>query len=199
MAKARKKREPRWVKALTEYLPLVVFLLAYKVGDLSLAIKAIVITTVLAVAVSYLAVRRLPLLTLLAAALVLLFGGVAILLGDDSFYKMKPTVLYALFAIALLVARTFGRYLLKFAFEDVWKLTELGWQKLTTQYAIFLLIMAALNEVIWRSCSEDVWVAFKVFGGVGLVLAFTASRIPFAKRHSLPKKKKEKKAAADAE
>ncbi len=183
--KKKKKREPRWIKALTEYVPLGVFLLAYKVGDLTLAIQAIVVTTAIAVVISLIAVRRLPLLSLLAAGLVLLFGGVSLLLGDDTLYKMKPTVLYSLFAVALLVARAFNRLLLKGVLEDMWKLTEEGWRKLTMQFALFFFVMAGLNELAWRVVGEDFWVAFKVFGGVGLMILFTLSRVPFAKRHAL--------------
>ena len=161
-------------------------------GDLELAIQVIVASTVIAVIVSYIAVRRLPLLTILAASLVLLFGGVSLLLGDDTLYKMKPTVLYSLFAIALLVARAFGRLLLKSLLEDVWKLTELGWRKLTTQFALFFFVMAALNEIAWRFVGEEFWVGFKVFGGIGLTLAFVASRTPFAKKHALPEPAKAK-------
>ena len=186
-----KKREPKWVKALTEYLPLGLFLLAYKVGDLTLAIQVIVASTVVAVIISYIAVRRLPLLTMLAAGLVLAFGGVSLLLGDDTIYKMKPTVLYSLFAVALLVARAFNRLLLRSILEDVWKLTDPGWRKLTTQFAIFFFVMAGLNELAWRVMGDDFWVNFKVFGGIGLTLLFVLSRTPFAKKHALPDKKKE--------
>jgi len=192
MAKnTKKKREPKWVKALTEYVPLGLFLLAYKVGDLTLAIQAIVVATVVAVIISYVAVRRLPLLTMLAAGLVLAFGGLSLLVGDDRIYKMKPTVLYSLFAIALLVARGFNRILLRSVLEDVWKLTDLGWRKLTTQFAIFFFVMAGLNEIAWRFMGEDFWVSFKVFGGIGLMLLFILSRAPFAKRHALPDPKAE--------
>ena len=182
----KKKREPKWVKALTEYIPLGLFLLAYKLGDLTLAIQAIVVSTVVAVIISYVAVRRLPLMTMLAAGLVLAFGGVSLLMGDDTIYKMKPTVLYSLFAIALLVARAFGRLLLRSILEDLWKLTDEGWRKLTTQFAVFFFVMAALNELAWRFVGQDFWVSFKVFGGIGLMLAFIASRASFAKRHALP-------------
>jgi intracellular septation protein len=186
-----KKREPKWVKALTEYLPLGLFLLAYKAGDLTLAIQVIVASTVVAVIISYLAVRRLPLLTMLAAGLVLAFGGVALLVGDDRIYKMKPTVLYSLFAVALLVARAFDRLLLRSVLDEVWKLTDTGWRKLTTQFAVFFLVMAALNELAWRVMGEDFWVSFKVFGGIGLTVLFVLSRAPFAKKHALPEKRQD--------
>jgi intracellular septation protein len=193
MAKNKsKKREPKWVKALTEYIPLILFFLAYKAGDLTLAIQVIVVATVAAVVISYAAVRRLPLLTILAGGLVLAFGGLSLLLGDDRIYKMKPTVLYSLFAIALLAAMGMKRLLLKAVLEDAWKLTERGWRKLTVQFAGFFLVMAALNEIAWRFVGEDFWVNFKVFGGVGLTLAFVMSRVPFAKKHALPEPKAEK-------
>jgi intracellular septation protein len=184
------KREPKWVKALTEYIPLGLFFLAYKVGDLTLAIQVIVGATVVAAIISYAAVRRLPLLTMLAGGLVLAFGGLSLLLGDDRIYKMKPTVLYTLFAIALLVALGFHRILLKALLEDLWRLTEEGWRKLTIQFALFFLAMAALNEIAWRFVGEDFWVNFKVFGGLGLTALFLASRVGFAKKHALPEKKK---------
>jgi intracellular septation protein len=190
MAKSTtRKREPKWVKALTEYVPLGLFLLAYKAGDLELAIQVIVASTVVAVVISYAAVRRLPLLTILAAALVLAFGGLSLLLGDDRIYKMKPTVLYSLFAIALLVAMGFRRILLKALLEDLWKLTEEGWRKLTVQFAGFFFVMAGLNEIAWRFVGEDFWVSFKVFGGLGLTALFLFSRTGFAKRHALESKK----------
>ena len=126
-----------------------------------------------------------PLTPLDGIGLVLLFGGVSLLLGDDTLYKMKPTVLYSLFAVALLVARAFNRLLLKGVLEDMWKLTEEGWRKLTMQFALFFFVMAGLNELAWRVVGEDFWVAFKVFGGVGLMILFTLSRVPFAKRHAL--------------
>ena len=195
MATKKKKREPKWVKALTEYIPLGLFLLAYWVGDLTLAIQVIVASTVVAMLISYIAVRRLPLLTMLAGGLVLVFGGVSLLLGDDTLYKMKPTVLYSLFAIALLVARGFNRFLLRSVLDDLWKLTDEGWRKLTTQFALFFFVMAGLNEVAWRFVGEDFWVAFKVFGGIGLMLAFVASRMPYAKKHALPEPAKKKKEA----
>lgn len=187
MAKSSKrKREPKWVKALTEYIPLGLFVLAYKVGNLELAIQVVVAATAVAVLVSWLAVRRLPLLTMLAAGLVLAFGGLSLLLGDDRIYKMKPTVLYGLFAAALVVARGFDRLLLRWALEDLWKLTDEGWRKLTTQFALFFLGMAALNEIAWRFVGEGFWVSFKVFGGIGLTALFLFSRAGFAKRHALP-------------
>ncbi len=184
--KTTKKREPKWVKALTEYIPLILFFLAYKAGDLTLAIQVIVVATVVAVIISYAAVRRLPLLTILAGGLVLAFGGLSLLLGDDRIYKMKPTVLYALFGIALLVAMGFRRMLLKAVLEEAWKLTETGWRKLTVQFAGFFFVMAVLNEIAWRVMGEDFWVNFKVFGGIGLTLVFVMSRVPFAKKHALP-------------
>lgn len=178
--------EPRWVRPLTEYVPLVIFFLVYRTGNLTLAIQAIVVVTIVAVAISYAAVRRLPVLSLIGAGLVVLFGGASLLLGDDRFFKMKPTVMFTGFALALVVARALGRLPLKSALEDSWKMTDQGWRSLTLQYAGFFLTMAALNELVWRTQTESTWVTYKVFGGIGLMLAFTVSRLPFVKRNALP-------------
>lgn len=178
--------EPRWVRPLTEYVPLAIFFLVYRTGDLTLAIEAIVVVTVLAVAISYAAVRRLPVLSLIGAGLVVLFGGAALALGDDRFFKMKPTVTFVGFALALVIARALGRLPLKSLMADTWKMTDEGWQRLTVQYAGFFLFMAAMNELVWRTQSESTWVSYKVFGGLGLTIAFTLSRLPFVKRHAVP-------------
>jgi intracellular septation protein len=178
--------EPRWVRPLTEYVPLGIFFLVYRTGNLTLAIQAIVVVTILSVAISYAAVRRLPVLSLIGAGLVVLFGGASLAIGDDRFFKMKPTVTFVGFSLALLVARAFGRLPLKSLMADTWKMTDQGWQRLTTQYAGFFLFMAAMNELVWRTQTESAWVSYKVFGGFGLMIAFTVSRIPFVKRHALP-------------
>jgi intracellular septation protein len=99
---------------------------------------------------------------------------------------MKPTVTFTGFALALVVARALGRLPLKTLMEETWKMTEQGWRSLTTQYAAFFLFMAAMNEVVWRTQTESTWVSYKVFGGFGLMIAFTLSRLPFVKRHALP-------------
>ena len=178
--------EPRWVRPLTEYLPLGIFFLAYRTGDLTLAIQAIVVVTLVAVAISYVAVRRLPVLSLIGAGLVVLFGGASLALGDDRFFKMKPTVMFTGFALALVVARAVGRLPLKMLLEDTWKMTDTGWRRLTLHYAGFFLVMALLNELVWRTQTESFWMNYKVFGGFGLMIAFTMSQIPFVKRHAVP-------------
>lgn len=177
--------EPRWVRPLTEYVPLAIFFLAYQTGNLTLAIQAIVVVTIVAVAISYAAVRRLPVLSLLGAGLVVLFGGASLALGDDRFFKMKPTVTFTGFALALVVARALGRLPLKSLMQESWKMTEDGWRALTMHYAGFFLFMAAMNELVWRTQTESTWVNYKVFGGIGLMIAFTLSRIPFMKRNAL--------------
>lgn len=169
---------------LTEYAPLVAFFLAYRSADLTFAIQVVVGVTLLAVAASLVAVRRLPVLSLLGAALVLAFGGLSLALGDDRVYKMKPTVLFGVFAVGLVVARAFRRYPLKTALEESWSLTDEGWHRLSLHYAAFFAAMAVANEVVWRTQTEAFWVNWKVFGGVGLTVAVTLSRLPFVRRHA---------------
>lgn len=181
----RQRPAPKWLKPTVEYGPLAAFFLAYVGYGLMPATAVLLVATALALVLSLVFSRRLPWMPLITAALVGLFGGLTLWFEDETFIKMKPTVVQAMFSGVLLGGLLFGRPLLKFLLGAAWPMDDVGWRRLTLRYGVFFAAMAALNEVVWRTQSTDVWVAFKVFGLFGLTLLFALSQAPLMTRHHL--------------
>ena len=178
--------QPRpWLKPLTEYGPLVAFLVVYIAVDLFAATAALMATTVVAVALTLLLERRIPVMPVVTAAVVLLFGGLTLWLNDERYIKMKPTIVQAVFALILGGGLLFRRPLLKPLLQSAWQLTDKGWTVLTGRFAVFFAVMAILNEIVWRNTSTDVWVNFKIFGILVLTFVFTAFQVPLISRHQV--------------
>jgi intracellular septation protein len=137
-----------------------------------------------ALAVSYALTRHMPMMPLVSAIIVVLFGGLTLFLQNETFIKLKPTIIYLLFGAVLLGGLAFRKPLLGMVFDSVFKLTDEGWRKLTLRWAFFFLFMAALNEIVWRSFSTDTWVAFKVFGALPLTFVFAALQFPLLQRYA---------------
>ena len=176
---------PGWVKPFVDYVPLVAFFVAYFLSDLFVATGALMIATVIAVVVSLVIERRVPVMPLVTAGIVLAFGGLTLWLNDERFIKMKPTIVQALFAIVLFGGLLFGKPLLKPLLGSAWKLEDRGWYLLTVRFAIFFAVMAVLNEIVWRTVSTDLWVNFKIFGILILTFAFTAFQVPLITRYQI--------------
>jgi intracellular septation protein len=140
---------------------------------------------VIALAISFVLIRRLPVMPLVSGIVVLVFGGLTLWLQDETFIKMKPTIVNTLFGGILLGGLAFGRSLLGYVFDSVFRLTDNGWRTLTFRWGIFFLVLAVLNEIVWRNFSTDTWVSFKVFGIMPLTLLFTFSQLPLINRESL--------------
>ena len=149
------------------------------------ATAVLMVATVAALAVSFAKTRRLPLMPLATAVLVLVFGGLTLYLHDQSFFQMKPTILYTLFGAALLIGLAFNRPLLPIMLEQTMKLTEQGWRVLTLRWGVLFLALAVLNEVVRRTMSWDHWVLFKFPGTVVLIFVFTFAQVPLILRHEL--------------
>jgi len=113
------------------------------------------------------------------------FGTLTLVLHDETFIKVKPTIIYCLFALTLGGGLLFGRSLIAILFDQVFNLTPHGWRLLTARWALFFLGMAILNEVIWRTQSTDFWVAFKAFGVIPLTMIFGVIQMPLIKRYHL--------------
>lgn len=177
---------PPWLKPLVEYGPLAAFFIAYWRADLTTATIALMAATAVALALSLFIVRKLPLMPLITALVVGLFGGLTLWLHDDTFIKMKPTIVQAVIGAILLGGLLTGRALLKPVLGAAWAMDEIGWRKLTFRFGLFFFAMAALNEIVWRTQSTDLWVNFKVFGIMGLTLVFALTQTPLLTRHKLP-------------
>ena len=132
----------------------------------------------IALAISYALTRHLPVMPVVTAIVVVVFGGLTLILQDELFIKLKPTIIYVLFGGMLLGGLAFGKPLLGIVFDSVFHLTEEGWRKLTLRWALFFLVLAVLNEIVWRTQTTDVWVSFKVFGVVPLTFIFAALQYP---------------------
>lgn len=173
-------------KLIADYLPLVAFFASYFAFGLYPATAVLVACTLAAVALLYWREQRLPWLPIITALVVALFGGLTLISGDERFIKMKPTVVQVIFAVILLGGLALGKPLLKPLMGQAWAMEDVGWRKLSLRFALFFLVMAAANEVVWRTQSTDFWVTFKVFGLIGLTFLFTALQVPLMMRYKLP-------------
>ena len=122
-------------------------------------------------------------MALVSAVVVLVFGGLTLFLQDETFIKLKPTIIYVLFAGVLGGGLLFGKSLLAIVFDQVFHLTDEGWRKLTLRWALFFLALAVLNEIVWRTQSTDFWVTFKVFGVLPLTFIFAALQYPLLMKY----------------
>ena len=176
-------RKPGWLTPATDYGPLLAFLAAYVWYDLMVATAVLVGAAIVAVALGYLVARHVPKMAVISAALVLVFGGLTLVLQDATFIKMKPTIVQLLFAVVLGGGVALGLSPLKFAMGGAFDLHDGAWRTLSLRFAAFFTAMAALNELVWRTQSEEFWVYFKVFGLLGLTLLFAVSQTPFLVRN----------------
>ena len=176
-------RKPGWLTPATDYGPLGLFLVAYLKYDLMVATAVLVLAALVAVALGYVIARHVPKMALISAGLVLVFGGLTLVLQDATFIKMKPTIVQLLFAIVLGGGAALGRSPLKFVMGGALDLHDDAWRRLSLRFAAFFALMAALNELVWRTQEEEFWVFFKVFGLLGLTVLFAVAQTPFMMRH----------------
>jgi intracellular septation protein len=165
--------------------PLLIFFLTFQLAGIFAATAAFMVAVLLALAVGYAIERRLSPMPLFTAVRVLIFGGLTLYLKNDTFIKMKPTVLYAGFGLTLLGGLLFGRLFVKYVFAAAFELTEEGWRKLTFRWGWFFLALAIVNEIVWRSMPTAAWVKFKVFGIIPLIMLFALAQMPLVLKHEV--------------
>jgi intracellular septation protein len=181
-APAKRRLHPG-LKFALETAPLILFFVVNQKFGIFQATAALMVAVPATLAVSFSITRRLPTAPVVTAILVLVFGSLTFFLQDESFIKLKVTLLYALFGSALLGALWFDKLLLPAVFESAIRLDDAGWRKLTWRWALFFFFLAALNEFVRRSFPTDVWVDFKVFGILPLTVLYGLSQIPLMLRH----------------
>ena len=174
------------LKLVLDLGPLLIFFAANSRFGIFAATGAFMAAIVIALAVAYALTRHLPLMPLVTAVVVVVFGTLTLVLHDELFIKVKPTIIYVLFGGALLGGLAFGKSLLGVVFDSVFHLTPEGWRKLTLRWALFFLTLALLNEIVWRTQTTDVWVSFKVFGVVPLTFLFGALQYPLLTKYAAP-------------
>ena len=174
------------LKLLVEVGPLVVFFVTNARAGIYWGTGTFMAATFVSLAASRFLFGRISVMPLVSGVCVLVFGGLTLWLQDEHFIKIKPTIVNGLFAVALFGGLLAGQSLLRVVFGEVFRLTEDGWRKLTLRWACFFVLLAVLNESVWRSFSTDVWVSFKLFAIMPLTMAFAIAQIGLLRAYEIP-------------
>jgi intracellular septation protein len=172
-------------KLATELGPLLVFFVVNAKFHLFAATGAFMVAIVAALIASYVVTKHVPLMALVTCVVVLVFGTLTLVLHDETFIKIKPTIIYALFAGVLGGGLLFGRSFIAIMFDQMFNLTPQGWRMLTFRWALFFAGMAVLNEIVWRTQSTNFWVGFKLFGVTTLTALFAIAQMSLIKRYHI--------------
>lgn len=181
------------LKLCLEIGPLVLFFLTNARAGLFWATGVFMVAIILSLSITWMLERRLPMLPLVTGIFVLVFGGLTLILQDELFIKLKPTIVNTLFAVILLGGLLWGKSFLKSLMGTMFPMTDQGWRVLTLRWAMFFVVLAILNEIVWRNTSTDDWVSFKVFGIMPLTILFSVLQLPAMNRHRLPETSPEDK------
>ena len=176
------------IKFAADFVPLLIFFVMYfkNENDLRVAIPPFIIATIIALITIYFLERKIPMVPLVSGVLITFFGGLTLYFDNKVFFYMKPTIINLLFALVLF----FGRYftekpLLKVFFQNAFNLQDEGWKKLNFRWIGFFVLMAILNEIVWRTQSEAFWVNFKVWGLLPISFLFAVSQVPLINKYKL--------------
>ena len=186
MAKDTDKQANPWVRLAIEAGPLAVFFIANARAGIFAATGAFMVAIAISLGLSLVLERRLPLMPMVTGVVVLVFGGLTLLLQDELFIKLKPTIVNGLFAAAIFGGLAMGRNFLQVVLGGAMRISDEGWRILAVRWAIFFIVLAILNEIVWRTFSTDAWVSFKVFGILPLTLVFSFFQVPLLTRHATP-------------
>ena len=173
------------LKLIIDIGPLAIFFVFYTKSNLQSAILPFMIATIIAILISYIVDKKLPIMPTVGAAIILLFGGLTIYFDNEVFFKMKPTIINIIFGLVLYVGEVINKPLLKYLLGSSIKLKDKGWSVLTKRWIGFFIALAILNEVIWRTQSTDIWVNFKVFGILPITFIFTMFQFPIIKKYQI--------------
>ncbi|MFP6727948.1 MAG: septation protein A [Alphaproteobacteria bacterium] len=173
------------LKLALEIGPLVLFFVTNSRAGIFWATGIFMIAICLSLSLSWMLERRLPTLPLVTGIFVMVFGGLTLVLQDELFIKLKPTIVNTLFAGILFSGLYWGKSFLKSLMGNMFAMSDRGWRILTFRWACFFVVLAILNEIVWRNTSTDTWVSFKVFGIMPLTILFSISQLPTMNRHKL--------------
>jgi intracellular septation protein len=176
------------LKFITDFGPLLIFFTTYyKSGNnLSVAIPPLIIATIIAVIIVYVVEKKIPYVPLIGGIIISLFGGLTLYFNNPVFLYIKPTIINLVFATTLLTGRLFfNKNFLKVFFKSAFQLDENGWIKMNNRWACFFIFLAILNELVWRTQTEVIWVNFKVWGILPLTFIFTALQLPLINKHKI--------------
>jgi len=180
---AKHKLNPM-LKLALDLGPLIVFFAANARFGIFAATAVFMATVIAALIVSYVLTRHIAIMPVVTAIVVMVFGTLTLVLHDETFIKLKPTIIYTLFGLTLFGGWLFDKPLLAIVFDAMFHLTEEGWHKLTLRWAAFFLVMAVVNEIVWRTQTTDFWLGFKLFGFVPLTFVFAAAQYRLLTRYA---------------
>ncbi len=172
-------------KLLIDIGPLAVFFIFYTRSDLKTAILPFMIATTIAVLFSYIIEKKIPIMPTVGAVIILIFGGLTIYFDNETFFKMKPTIINLLFAGILYGGIVVNKSLLRYLLGAALKLQDEGWDILTKRWIGFFIALAILNEIVWRTQTTDIWVNFKVFGILPITFIFTLTQFSTIKKYQV--------------
>ena len=166
--------------------PLILFFIANARAGIFTATALFMVAIVIAMAVSYALVRRVSVIQLFSAFMVIVMGGLTLWLHDESFIKLKPTIYYSFVAALLGYGLMTGKPMLQSVLGGAYPgLDPEGWRKLTRNWALFFVAMAVANEAVWRNSSTDFWISYKLWGALPATLLFALANVPMLMRHGL--------------
>ncbi len=177
-----------FLKFITDFGPLLIFFIVYyKSGkNLTAAIPPLIIATIVAVALVYFIEKKIPYVPLIGGIVITLFGGLTLYFNNPIFIYMKPTIVNLIFACVLIVSNIlYKKNFLKIFLQSAFQLDDIGWNKLNFRWAYFFIFLAFLNEIVWRTQPESIWVNFKVWGILPITFIFTVIQVPLINRHKL--------------
>ena len=175
-----------YIKLFTEFGPIAVFFLMNAQYGIFHATAAFMAATAIAIPIAWKMDGKIPVMPIVIGIFVLFFGSLTLIFHDDTFIKLKPTIVNLLFAIILIVSKTyFEKNILKLVLGSAFKLSEKGWNILNTRWTYFFIFLAILNELVWRTQPETTWVNFKVWGILPLTFIFTALQVPMINKHKI--------------
>ncbi|MFZ4689912.1 MAG: septation protein A [Polymorphobacter sp.] len=179
-----RKKLPTALKLALDFGPLLVFFAANKFGGVFTATAAFMVATLLAMGVSLWKTKHIPPMLIFTGLIVAVFGGLTLWLQDESFIKLKPTMIYGVFASILLFGMATKRpYLQLVLGEALPTLDVRGWQKLTRNWALFFIALMGANEVARQMLTTDQWVNFKVWGVTAATFLFAIAQTPLLAKH----------------
>lgn len=179
----KKSKKDSISKFLSDFLPLIVFVVVYKTSNSSQPLVPatlwMIIVTFVALVISYILTKKIAKMPLIAALTLGIFGGITVFSGDDYFIKIKPTLINCIFASILFFGYFTKKPLISYLFGGELKMKGDAWHIMSFRWGCFFLFLALLNEIVWRNFSVDFWVDFKVFGILPITMVFMITQMPF--------------------
>lgn len=185
MSEVARRKLPPLARVALDLGPLVLFFIVLRLADIFVATGVFMVAILATLTMSYAIERRVSPMPVITAIVVMVFGGLTLYLHDKTFIKLKPTVIYLIFAFVLAGGLATGRNFVKTLFDHAFHLSDAGWRLLTYRWIGFFIAMAILNEIVWRNFSDNFWAGFKLFGAIPLTFLFAAAQLPLVLKHEI--------------